>query len=263
MTEPNQSPPLPAAPVSRRHRNWRWVTIWVIAAALIGLGFANLVAGRSHANRQKDQAVTQTGALSDQLDVQCATLRRLGYRCETSDQVLARVPGPVGPVGSAGPRGAIGAPGPAGPPGPSGPTGPRGAAGGPGPTGPIGPIGPLGPVGPSGPAGQDGNRGADGGPGPVGAPGPGGSQGDPGPPGPAGDPGDPGPAGPPGSEGQPGRGIVDIAVRPEDCHVIVSFSDGSTQDLGAWPACETSSPTPTPTDTETGSPPATQRIDSH
>mgnify|MGYP001560779991 CR=1 FL=1 len=256
MTEPNSNPELPVEPAPRRPRNWRWITVWVIAAALIGLGFANLVAGRSDANRQKDQAVTQTGALSDQLDVQCATLRRLGYRCETSDQVLARVPGPAGAPGSEGPRGALG---PVGPPGPSGP---RGAPGEPGPGGPAGSIGPLGPPGASGPAGQNGDRGADGAPGPAGDPGPGGSQGDPGPPGPAGDPGPEGPPGADGSagpDGAPGRGIVDIAVRPDDCHVIVSFSDGTTQDLGLWPACQTPSPTPTPTETEPSTPPPTER----
>lgn len=241
MTEPDETPPA-SDPPTRRHRNWRWITIWVIAAALIGLGFANLVAGRLTATRQKDQAVTQTGALSDQLDTQCATLRRLGYRCETSDQVLARVPGPVGPAGSAGARGPVGPAGVVGPRGPAGadgergPSGPAGKIGPPGRDGEVGSAGPPGPNGAGGAPGAAGERGADGAPGQEGSPGGQGPQGE---------------AGSSGPTGPAGRGVQDVDYRQADCTWVITYTDGTVEEEQALPPelCPGTSPSPTPTET--------------
>lgn len=110
------------------------------------------------------------------------------------------VVGPRGPRGFPGPPGLPGAdsdvPGPQGPPGPPGES----------VTGPPGPAGEsiTGPPGPPGPAGADSTV--------------------PGPPGPQ------GPAGADGADGADGRGIASVAVEGDvrDCHLIVTYTDGTT-----------------------------------
>lgn len=70
--------------------------------------------------------------------------------------------------------------------------------------GPVGATGPAGPSGPAGPRGETGQTGSS---------------------------GVAGPAGEDGSDGQDGRGITSV-VRNSDDHVIVTFTDGTTTDVG-------------------------------
>ncbi len=148
------------------------------------------------------------------------------------------LPGPVGPRGDRGETGAQGLPGATGPAGPQGPAGQKGDPGAPGVQGPAGPQGQPGEPGPQGPAGPKGD---------PGAPGPAGAKGDTGAPGPAGPastvPGPQGPAGPPGADstvpgppgpaGVNGRGVQSVTVT--NGRLIVTFTDGATQDAGALP----------------------------
>jgi hypothetical protein len=109
------------------------------------------------------------------------------------------IPGPEGPEGDRGPTGPAGRDGRDGQPClPTNPfcVGPEGAAGAPGEPGATGPAGEtiVGPEGPQGPAGADGAPGAD------------------------------------------GRGITSVQVTEvgqNDCRLIVTYTDGSTQDAGA------------------------------
>lgn len=110
-----------------------------------------------------------------------------------------------------------------------GPAGPRGAQGQPGRDGRDGsPCLPTNPfcVGPEGPVGAAGEPGATGEPGAAGEPGESitGPQ------------GEQGPQGEPGTPGADGRGITSVQVveqAPNECHLIVTYTDGTTQDAGA------------------------------
>ena len=110
-----------------------------------------------------------------------------------------------------------------------GPEGPRGIQGPPGRDGRDGtPCLPSNPfcVGPEGPAGATGEPGSTGEPGATGQPG----ESITGPPGPQGEPGTP------GAPGSDGRGITSVQVVEVDqneCHLIVTFTDGTQQDAGA------------------------------
>lgn len=86
-----------------------------------------------------------------------------------------------------------------------------------GPQGPAGKQGPAGPEGKQGPAGPEGKQGKDGAVGPQGETGPVGAT---------------GPAGPQGDKGADAPVITGFTIRPEDYHMIVTLSDGSTYDAG-------------------------------
>ena len=77
--------------------------------------------------------------------------------------------------------------------------------------------GPQGPAGKQGPAGPEGKQGKDGAVGPQGETGPVGAT---------------GPAGPQGDKGADAPVITGFTIRPEDYHMIVTLSDGSTYDAG-------------------------------
>lgn len=77
--------------------------------------------------------------------------------------------------------------------------------------------GPQGPAGKQGPAGPEGKQGKDGAVGPQGETGPIGAT---------------GPAGPQGDKGADAPVITGFTIRPEDYHMIVTLSDGSTYDAG-------------------------------
>lgn len=86
-------------------------------------------------------------------------------------------------------------------------------------------IGPPGPQGDTGIQGLTGSVGAEGPPGENGATGATGPQGPEGPPGPAGQDGKD------GKDGANGVGISDVSI--QDCHLIVTFTDGSVHDAGS------------------------------
>ena len=176
----------------------------------------------------------------------------------TGEDGAAGADGPKGDTGARGPKGDTGAQGPKGDKGDTGAQGPAGKDGKDGadgkdgqqgPKGDTGAQGPKGDKGDQGPAGKDGKDGADGkdgqqGPkGDKGAQGPKGDKGDQGPAGkdgkdgqqgPKGDKGDQGPAGKDGKDGRDGtdgRGVTAFVVNDEG-HLIVTYSDGETADLG-------------------------------
>jgi hypothetical protein len=128
----------------------------------------------------------------------------------TGDETnVVPIPGPEGPRGF---------PGPIGPPGRDGRTGE--------PCQPSNPecIGPPGPPGPSGPEGDTGLPGGSGEPGATGATGE---------PGPAGPTGAIGPEGPAGPAGVSVTNVTVVEVDNNECHLIVTLSDGSQIDAGA------------------------------
>jgi hypothetical protein len=172
-----------------------WVTLWIAALAIAGIG----VVFYADLKSDKDRLEHTVGLLSaDSANTQ-DQLRRLGVEPDAPPpeartdavNVPPVAPGPAGPVG---PQGATGAPGQPGVPGPQGPTGPRGDDGTDGKDGAAGMPGATGPTGAKGATGEQGPAGADGA---AGAPGP---QGDPGPAGPQGPQGGQGPQGPPVGE---------------------------------------------------------------
>lgn len=146
-------------------------------------------------------------------------------RVQGAPTVTLQPPGKVGPQGEPGPAGPQGIPGPVGP---QGPKGDAGAAGATGPQGPAGPKGDPGEPGAQGPAGPKGDIGAQG---PAGPAGPKGDTGAQGPVGPASTV--PGPQGPAGPAGTNGRGVQSVAVT--NGRLIVTFTDGATQDAGPLP----------------------------
>lgn len=79
-----------------------------------------------------------------------------------------------------------------------------------------------------GPTGATGDAGSPGATGPVGATGPAGAPGAQGPAGPAGAPGKDGAN---GSDGKDGRGISNVTLT-QQCHVVITYTDGTTADLG-------------------------------
>ncbi len=157
--------------------------------------------------------------------------------------------GQQGPKGDKGDTGAQGPKGDKGDTGAQGPAGKDGKDGRDGTDGQQGPKGDKGDTGAQGPAGKNGKDGADGkdgqqGPkgdtgaqGPAGKDGQQGPKGDTGAQGPKGDKGDTGAQGPAGkngkdgADGTDGRGVKSFVVNDEG-HLIVTYSDGETADLG-------------------------------
>ena len=105
-----------------------------------------------------------------------------------------------------------------------GPEGPPGTPGRDGVDGKDGAAGLPGPPGAAGPVGEPGATGATGEPGAAGA------TGDPGATGPQ---GDPGPTGPPGPAGISVTNVQVVEVAQNECHLIVTLSDGTQIDAGA------------------------------
>lgn len=187
MTEPQTAAPHHPG----RHRLLKLLSIAavVLVVALLGGGTGMLWLTQRRAATARDQAATQTVAVKDQLNALCERVKTAGGQCQTGDQVLAKVPGPVGAPGQEGRRGEVGLQGPPGSPGRDGTNGRDGR------DGPPGPVGAAGPSGPPGPGGEQGAAGPSGQPGTDGQPGGNGTDGAPGP---------PGEAGPQGPRGEPG-----------------------------------------------------------
>jgi len=185
----------------RFRRRFAWQAA-VAALLVIGLG---VLGYRSfYVNDDADEALV---AAVTELRAQVRDLGGTPVAPPASDIVedppsVVAVPGPEGPRGIQGPPGRDGATGAACQPsnplciGPPGSTGTPGQVGESGATGPAGET-IVGPEGPQGPAGADGA---------------------------------------PGAPGADGRGIASVQVveqAPNECHLIVTYTDGTTQDAGA------------------------------
>lgn len=257
----NQSPNKPPTP--NRHRSWNWVFIVLIVLVALGVVAAPYLLGRQaqqasaaeqQANNQLGPAQTQASLgqnLANKISVACtnkallAQLQALGA-CQTANQIHA-VPGPTGPPGQNGQPGQ---------PGAAGSTG-RGITNTfisdshlfvvytDGTTKDLGQV-----VGAQGPAGQQGisivntalggtsgthliitysdNNSVD-----VGNVV--GSQGAPGTPGAVGPSGPTGIPGASGTNGAAGNSVSSVTINAQS-HLIVAFTDGSTQDAGLVPA---------------------------
>ncbi len=241
---------------SRLSRAQRFLTL-AIAVTLLGL-IALAAVSTHYANmataNQDDLHDNVTGLRSD-VAAQGSALRMANHRLRQAGEPTVTVPtltspppgvpgqvGPVGPSGPVGPRGHVGPRGPRGGNGPRGPSGHMGRPGVDGVDGRPGAPGPPGDIGPRGQPGTDGAPGKPGAPGPQGEPGEAGATGSTGEPGRPGDPGPPGETGPPGADsnvpgpqGDPGRGIASVDVvqqAPNDCHLIVTYTDTTTHDAG-------------------------------
>ena len=152
----------------------------------------------------------------------------------TGEDGAAGADGPKGDTGARGPKGDTGAQGPKGDKGDTGAQGPAGKDGKDGADGKDGQQGPKGDTGAQGPKGDKGDTGAQGPAGKDGKDGQQGPKGDKGAQGPKGDKGDQGPAGKDGKDGANGtngRGVTAFVVNDEG-HLIVTYSDGETADLG-------------------------------
>jgi hypothetical protein len=210
-----------------RRRTRIWVPILAVLT-LLGIGTAVLaVVNQDHLTQAEDDR-TALAASVDALREQVRALCRQAEDLDpTSPECQPDAPPPEDIVDDSDDvGGAVAIPGPVGPAGPQGETGAQGPAGSPcQPTNPncIGPPGPLGPTGDPGPTGAVGDPGS---PGETGATGDTGAQGAEGPTGPQGATGPTGPAGVSVSNVQ----IVEVAQN--ECHLIVTLSDGSQIDAG-------------------------------
>lgn len=161
--------------------------------------------------------------------------------------------GPMGPSGPPGARGSAGDDGSDGSDGRDGSDGDPGATGDDGTDGAPGEDGADGAPGSSGTDGDDGARGApgaagadgqDGATGPTGAQGPTGDTGATGAQGPPGPAGQDGTNGAPGADGSDGVGIASIACI--DGQLVVTLTDGTTQNVDGATACQAPDPEPDP-----------------
>lgn len=155
----------------KRRQAWYFITILVIVAVSLGLGWLNSALGRE---AWMDQAETWQAQYLDLYDEFTSVVGE-EPNAPSPDKVAEQGPqgeqGPVGPPGSTGPSGTdgsqgpsgkdgaagqTGAPGEPGPPGSTGPKGDQGEPGAPGAAGATGPTGATGPQGVAGPTCPDG-----------------------------------------------------------------------------------------------------------
>jgi hypothetical protein len=146
------------AAIDRRGRRAMWISLTVMLAGVLTLGWA--YASTAAANAEQTEAIT---ALEQRADANAETAQKLANQVEGLGAIpVVQPPGERGPTGPRGPIGDTGPMGPQGIPGQQGgqgPTGPAGADGATGPAGPQGETGPQGPQGEQGPAGPQGDPG--------------------------------------------------------------------------------------------------------
>ncbi|AXQ52889.1 hypothetical protein SEA_NEFERTHENA_25 [Microbacterium phage Neferthena] len=155
----------------KRRQAWYFITIIIVLAVSLGLGWLNSALGREAWRQQADTWQAQYLDLYDEFIQEVGQEPSAPAPDDIADQGPQGEQGQQGDPGAVGPQGPSGLPGvpglngldglpgatgPTGAPGPAGADGVAGATGATGEPGPAGAQGPAGPAGPQGPQGVAG-----------------------------------------------------------------------------------------------------------